>query len=102
MVMSYSEAGTPSAVTFTYTLGVSTTLTTGSISGSSQVGTTVISQIGYTPLLIGRNSNPFSFSYSGCFTLTSAAYVSLQLAAVGSATAGTITANLSGTIRRIG
>ena len=102
MVMSYSEAGGPTAVAFTYTLGVATTLTTGSISGTSQVGTTVISQIGYTPLLFGRNANPFSYSYSGCFTLTSAAYVSLQLAAVGSSTAGTITANLSGTILRIG
>ena len=102
MVMSYSEAGSPSAVAFTYTLGVATTLTTGSISGASQVGTTVISQIGYTPLLFGRNANPFSFSYSGCFTLTSARYVSLQLAIVGSSTAGTITANLSGSIRRIG
>jgi hypothetical protein len=102
MVMSYAEAGSPSAVAFTYTLGVSTTLTTGSIGGATAVGTTVISQIGYTPLLYGRNANPFSFSYSGCFTLTSARYVSLQLAMVGTSTAGTITANLSGTIRRIG
>ena len=102
MVMSYTEAGSPTAVAFTYTMGVSTTLTTGSISGASQVGTTVISQIGYTPLLYGRNANPFSYSYSGCFTLTSATYVSLQLGIVGSSTAGTITANLSGTIRRIG
>ena len=102
MVMSYSEAGSPTAVAFTYTLGVSTTLTTGSISGATPVGTTVISQIGYTPLLYGRNANPFSYSYSGCFTLTSAAYVSLQLGIVGSSTAGTITANLSGTILRIG
>ena len=102
MVITYNEAGSPTAVAFTYTLGVSSTLTTGSIGGATQIGTVLISQLAYTPLIYGKNGNPFSYSYSGCFTLTSAAYVSLQVAIVGSATAGTISCNMSGTILRIG
>jgi len=99
--LTYNEAGSPSASTATFTMGVSYSTTTGTLSTTAQVGTVALSSIVLSPTLFGKNGIPIGYSYTGCFSLPSASYVNLQTIIGGAVTAGTVTINLNGCIRRI-
>ena len=99
--MAFNEAGGPTAIAMTYTMGVSYSNITGALNTAGQAGTVALSSIPFTPTLFGKNGIAIGYSYTGCFTLASASYVNLQVIINGTVTGGTVTVTLNGCIRRI-
>ena len=101
--MTWQEAGGPTAVTYIFQMGVCCNTNTGVLpTGATIAGATYVYGPSVSTVTIGKNGVPIGYSYTGCFTLASANYVNVHVQLNGSASLGTITANLNGCIRRIG
>jgi hypothetical protein len=101
------QAGGPTLSGCTFLLGVATGTATGTLSTSAQYGTiTASSQTFNTSNVGGINLNNFGtvVSHTVCFTLASSAFVNLELfvSSLTAITAGNITFNVYGVVRRIG